>query len=80
MRVAALKLTKCCGDVAVKIVVYRTFRVVCKYTKLANGSYLESDLFIFTGYLRVVDILKPDELQTLQWQFERRSKHALSWL
>ena len=57
MRAATLRLTKCCRDVAITIVVYRTMRVVSKYTKLASGSYLETDPFIFTGYLRVVDIL-----------------------
>jgi hypothetical protein len=35
-----------------------------KYTKLANDSYLESDRFMFTGYLRVVDILNPDNAKT----------------
>jgi len=64
MRVAALKLTKCCRDVAIKIVVYRTMRVVSKYTKLANGSYLEPDPLIFTEYLRVVHIINPDNIKT----------------
>jgi len=57
MRAAALKLTKCCRDVAITIVVHRTKRVVSKYTELAN---LESHPFIFTEYLRVVHILNPD--------------------
>jgi hypothetical protein len=38
--------------------------VVSKYTKLANGSYLETGPFIFTGYLRVVDILNSDNTKT----------------
>ena len=48
-RAAALRLTKGCRDVAITVVVYRKMRVVTKYTKLANGSYLESDPFSLQG-------------------------------
>jgi hypothetical protein len=64
MQATALKLTKCCRDVAITIVVYRRMLVVSKYTKLANGSYLGSDPFIFTGYLRAVDSLNPGNTKT----------------
>lgn len=39
-------------------------RVVSKYTNLDNGSYLQTGPFIFTEYLRVVDILNPDNTKT----------------
>jgi hypothetical protein len=51
-------------SVAITIVVYRTILVVSKYTKLANGSHLGSDPFIFTGYLPVVNSLNPANTKT----------------